>query len=171
MAWEPIDITKDEIDAAVRAFAKKARFLVDENMDGETAPFLRSKGWNTKSISEAGLQGRPDEDVLGLAHREDRILLTHDDDFLDDRRFPPHRNPGVVVLPGANGDTYALVRALLDLLAILAPYREFVRSAKVVFRADGSIAITARAGDSGRIETSLYRIPENRGPEVWTDHG
>src|SRR2546426_2477038 len=116
MPWKPLDVTQDEIRAAVRAFSKKARFLVDENMDAETAPFLRGHGWNAKTVAEAGLRGHPDENVLALSHREDRVLLTHDSGFLDDERFPPHRNPGIIVLPGAEGEVRSLVRALMDLL-------------------------------------------------------
>jgi predicted nuclease of predicted toxin-antitoxin system len=169
MTWKPLDVTDEEIKAAVRAFSKKCRFLVDENLDSETAPFLRGEGWNVKTVEEARLRGHSDEDVLALAHREDRVLLTHDSDYLDDRRFPAHRNPGIVILPGATGDVRALVRALMDLMAIAAPYREFVRSAKVVFRADGSVAITARSFNTGRMETSLYRLPPGRPVEEWQE--
>ena len=134
MPWRPLDVTEDEIKVAVRSFSKKCRFLVDENMDAETTLFLRGEGWNVKSVFEAGLSGHPDENVLALAHREDRVLLTHDADYLDSDRFPLHRNPGIVLLPGAQGDVYTLVRSLMDLMSIFAPYREFVRGARIVFR-------------------------------------
>jgi predicted nuclease of predicted toxin-antitoxin system len=46
-----------------------------------------------------GLGGRSDEEIFAYAWREKRIIWTHDRDFLDDKRFPVHRNPGVLVLP------------------------------------------------------------------------
>jgi predicted nuclease of predicted toxin-antitoxin system len=99
-------------------------------MHAEVAPFLRERGWNVKTVSDAKINGHPDEDVLALAHREDRVLLTHDRDFLSDRTFPPNRNPGVVIFPGAEGDDERLELALMDLLVTLAPYREILRNCK-----------------------------------------
>ena len=167
MSWKPLDVSPQEIQAAVRGLSQKARFLVDENMDAETAPFLRGEGWNVKTVGEAGLKRQPDENVLALAQREDRVLLTHDEDYLDDRRFPPHRNPGIVILPGATGDTRALVMALMDLMAVFAPYRELMRNMKIVFHADRTVAVTARSLDSGRMETSRYRLPAGCNIELW----
>jgi hypothetical protein len=41
-----------------------------------------------------------------------RILLTHDEDCWDDRRFPEHRNPGLVIVPGATGDQTDMISGL-----------------------------------------------------------
>jgi predicted nuclease of predicted toxin-antitoxin system len=122
MAWKQLELTDDD-RYALRTLEKKTRFLVDENMHNEVARFLRARGWNVKSVGDLELRGHSDEDVLAFAHREDRILLTHDRDFLSDRQFPPNRNPGVVILPGANGSDERLVGGLMDLLVTLAPYQ------------------------------------------------
>jgi len=53
-------------------------------------------------VGEVGVEGKSDEDVFAFGWRDDRINLTHDQDFLNDWRFPFHRNPGVIVLPGGN---------------------------------------------------------------------
>ena len=82
---------------------------------------------------------RADEDVLAYALRDDRVLLTHDRDYLDDRRFPEHRNPGVVILAGGDGDVVALVESLRWALSIVAAFREIWRRAKVVVSQDGHI--------------------------------
>jgi predicted nuclease of predicted toxin-antitoxin system len=142
---------------------------VDENLDSETIAWLRDQGWNAKTVEEFGLKGQPDENILAFAQRDDRILLTHDDDFLDDQRFPLHRNPGVVVLPGASGNVELLVRALLHMLAVVAPYRELFRGTKVVFATDGTLTVTQREHDSGRITRNRYKLAKNAGPFEWVD--
>jgi predicted nuclease of predicted toxin-antitoxin system len=104
MAWHKL-ANPIGIDAE---FRKKNRILVDESLGVEVAVYLREKGYNALFVGEAGLAGRGDEDVFAFAWRERRMLWTHDRDFLDDARFPEHRNPGIVVLPGAGGDDQAM---------------------------------------------------------------
>lgn len=169
MSWRDLGVSREEIDAARRIFAKKARFLLDENVDSEAAAFLRQKGYNVRRSAEAGLAGHPDENVLALAFREDRMLLTHDRDYLNDKRFPPHRNPGVVILPGANGDTKALVVGLLDLLAIVAPFRDLYRSAKVEIGADRIVRMRMRHHDTGRMTTTRYQLSAMQPPQEWIE--
>jgi predicted nuclease of predicted toxin-antitoxin system len=71
------------------------------------------------TVWDAGLNGRSDETVFAYAWKHRRILLTHDDDFWNDRRFPEHRNPGVVILPGANGDQRDMIRGLLWMMLMM----------------------------------------------------
>jgi predicted nuclease of predicted toxin-antitoxin system len=125
MPWKKVDLpAQREIDAYVRQFKKKARFLVDESLGSEAAKVIRELGWNVKYVDEVALVGHSDEGVFAFAWSDDRILLTHDRDFLDDRSFPTHRNPGVVVLPGGDGDEAALIKALSFVLSVVAPFRE-----------------------------------------------
>ena len=49
------------------------------------------------TVDAAGLRGRGDDEVYALARKDDRILLTCDPDFLDDRRHPPRGHPPVIV--------------------------------------------------------------------------
>jgi|HubBroStandDraft_6_1064221.scaffolds.fasta_scaffold108875_1 hypothetical protein len=51
---------------------------------------------------------------MRTTRRESVRLLTHNVDFLDDRKFPPdrNRNPGAIVLPGASGGDSILIRAI-----------------------------------------------------------
>jgi len=59
-------------------------------------------------VGDVDLAGRDDTEVYAYAWRENRVQLTHDGDFLDDKKFPQHCNPGVIVLPGGGGDQAAL---------------------------------------------------------------
>ena len=88
-------IRREDHSWFTRTFSKEARSLVDENTGPTIAAALRSLGWNARAANEVGLNGRSDEDLFAYAWRDDRIIVTQDHDFMDDRRFPPHRNPGV----------------------------------------------------------------------------
>src|SRR5215469_3132633 len=109
MAWKELAPVTDKQTRDFSRFKKKARFLVDESLGEGVARVLREDGWNAIFVSDVGLVSHSDEDVFAHAWKEDRIVLTHDHDFLDDRCFPPHRNAGVIVLPGASGPARDLV--------------------------------------------------------------
>lgn len=168
MPWQPLNISDEEAASGMRRLRKKAHFLVDHNVDEETATYLRGEGWNVVTATEAGVSTHADEDIFAFALREDRILLTHDKDFLDDRRFPPHRNPGVVILPGASGNTRDLVCGLLQTAWLVAPYRERWRHSKLIFNADWSLQIRQR-DKSGTMVTRRYRFTRHGPAEVWSD--
>ena len=131
MGWKRLAVGTKAQEAEFNSFRKNTRFLVDESLGEDVARVLRELGWNAVYGPDVGLKRRSDEDVLAHAWREQRVLLTHDKDFLDDRRFPPHRNPGVVILPGASGADEALVDGLRAILSIIAPYRKAFRRFKI----------------------------------------
>ena len=119
MSWKELAPVTDKQIKDFNQFKKRARFLVDESLGKGVARILCDEGWNTVFVSDVGLGGHSDEDIFACAWEEDRILLTHDQDFLDDRRFPPHRNPGVIVLPGASGSAEGLGSALRGVVSII----------------------------------------------------
>jgi len=170
MTWTTIpDISKPEEAAFLRENKKKARFLVDQNVDTAVADLLRDSGWNAQHVTQIGLAGQPDENILAHAQRDDRILLTHDPDFLDDRSFPPHRNPGVIVLPGAQGNRRAILDAMRDVLPVVGAFRELWRASKTVIAQEGTWTVTTFDHDVGRVTKTRYRFPKNRRAEQWVD--
>lgn len=54
--------------------------LADENIHPDVVRGLAARGMNIRSILENGA-GLSDREVLGVAHREQRVVLTHDADF------------------------------------------------------------------------------------------
>lgn len=54
------------------------KFLLDENIDYRLAPFLNYLGHNVTAVSVDYPHGLPDNEVLTLAHKEQRILITND---------------------------------------------------------------------------------------------
>jgi predicted nuclease of predicted toxin-antitoxin system len=158
MPWVELHIDKNDAEEWAHEYKKKARFIVDESLGLEVARVIRDEGWNAVSVDEVGLVGHPDEDVLAYAWRDDRILLTHDRDFLDDHRFPPHRNPGLIVLPGAAGSTQVLEMELARILITAGHYREAYCGYKIHIRADGTWAIRHPKSPSGGRQARLLKF-------------
>jgi len=90
MPWIKLDLPSDDemrrMDAEYRG---RVRFLVDESMGKRIAEILQSEGFNVRYVAEVGLAGRSDEDVFAEAWKDNRVIVTHDPDFLDNKRFPP----------------------------------------------------------------------------------
>jgi predicted nuclease of predicted toxin-antitoxin system len=118
------EITREQIADFERAFRKKARFLVDEDVGRAVADVLNDRGYNSVYAPDVGLGHKDDEQLAAYAWREDRIVLTHDKRFVTDRKVPDHRNPGVVNLPDGSAGQEGLEQALSRLILILAPYRK-----------------------------------------------
>ena len=170
MPWDEIpQSSKEDRSSFLRENKKRARFLVDESVDPALADMLRQSGWNATHVREVGLLGHPDENVLAYAQREDLILLTHDPDFLDDRKFPPHRNPGVIVLPGAEGDRQAILEAVRDLLPVVGAFREIWRATKIAITHDRTWTVDTFDKDLGRRTRTKYRFRKHRRPEWWIE--
>ncbi len=57
------------------------RFLLDENADLPLGNYLEQRGHDITSIAMDYTRSIQDEDVLSIANRERRILITNDKDF------------------------------------------------------------------------------------------
>lgn len=77
---------------------KQARLLLDANISPETAIFLRSLGFDAKSLLEAGLGDLDDLAVTERARKERRVLITFDLDFGELYYFSARRVFSVIVL-------------------------------------------------------------------------
>jgi len=113
---------------------------------------------NAIDVWRVGLNGRNDQAVFSFAWKTRRILLTHDDDFWDDRQFPEHRNPGVVILPGANGNEDDLIRGLIWMMWLMKKDPERWRKQKARITPAGEIYMRFRLRDTGAMVTQRYRL-------------
>lgn len=166
MPWIKLDIpTDDERRALDTEFRGKARFLVDESAGKNVAEFLRDGGYNTKYVGEEGLEGHPDEDVYAFAWKENRIVVTHDPDFLDDRRFPPNRNPGIVLVrPGSSGrNDHGLFACLVKATLIAGSNAMWFRGKKLDFSSESNLTITSQG------TRQRYLWERNQDPMIWED--
>ena len=89
-------------------------------------------------MEDVGLRGHSEEDVFAAAWKGGRIVVTHDADFLDNRRFPPHRNPGVILIRlGADGrDDQGLIRCLLKASLIAGDNASWFQGKKLEFASE-----------------------------------
>jgi len=67
--------------------------LLDENVDARIASFLKEEGFDAL-LCPKGIQNG---EVLALAKREDRVLLTNDKDFSNADLYNPDEFHGIVV--------------------------------------------------------------------------
>src|SRR3989338_2729087 len=74
------------------------KFFADECFFIAAVKSLRAAGYEVDSILERGLSGMDDEEIVKLCIRENRILLTFDNDFSNIFRFPPGSNPGIILI-------------------------------------------------------------------------
>jgi len=161
MRKRKLTLINDQVFAFERKFESKARFLVDESVGMDAVRLIQDRGWNVCYVDDVGLSGRSDEEVLAFAWEEQRILLTHDFEFLDDSRFPFQRNPGLVVLPGGTGSTLGLAEAINGVLALIGPCSEAYRGYKIRITEDGVWTIrrfNAEAGVHQEISVKFGKI-------------
>ncbi len=74
------------------------RWLTDENVPRQIIRLLRERGFDVADIRERGLEGSKDPQVIELARRENRVLVTTDKDFSNIILYPPNTHRGSVVL-------------------------------------------------------------------------
>ena len=80
------------------------RFLIDECPPPSIARLLRAAGHDCAHVYELGLGGRPDEQIMALADRENRILISADTDFGELLANAPVLAPSVTLLRRADNE-------------------------------------------------------------------
>jgi predicted nuclease of predicted toxin-antitoxin system len=165
MTWSPLPL--DAPKELERRFRSKARILVDESLGPEVAKILQEQGCNAVYACDVGLTGKSDEDIAAYAWRENRMIWTHDRDFIDDKVLPEHRNPGIVVLPGGDGEQNAMLGGLRTALTIFGRGAQIWKKSKTVVTADGELTMRSR-DQFGRMKSTRYKLTKH-GVDVWSD--
>ncbi len=104
------------------------RFLLDESAEARIAAFLTERGHEATRIGRDYPPSLPDQDVLALAQREQRILITNDKDFgeLVFREHHPHAGVILFRFP-LDSPAQTKIQALEQFLATLPePLAQFV---------------------------------------------
>lgn len=70
---------------------------LDENMPAPMAALFRQAGHDVATVTEQGMSGSEDPEVLRAATTEQRVLVTFDTDFGNVRNYPLGTHVGVVV--------------------------------------------------------------------------
>ena len=71
------------------------RFIADENIPNALILAIRRKGYSIKDLKEEKLTGISDQELLAIADKEKRIIITFDKDFTN---LPQKSRIGIVVL-------------------------------------------------------------------------
>ncbi len=120
---------------------KEYRFLADENIPLEVVDGLRERKIDIKSVSLLS-PGAEDIDVLGMARRQNRVLLTFDKDFGELVFKHKIKSSGVLLLrihPSSIEGILATIHKALSKIAVMGinPSRAFCvveeRRMRVIF--------------------------------------
>jgi len=76
----------------------RVKFLLDMGMARSTVRFLRRQGHDTVHLRDQGLQELSDQDIMVKVRKEERIILTHDLDFVRIIALSQQRLPSVITL-------------------------------------------------------------------------
>jgi predicted nuclease of predicted toxin-antitoxin system len=87
------------------------KFLVDECTGSLTADWLRSLGYDVKSVFD-DMRGASDDVVMNKARNEQRILITNDKDFGEAIFRSKKEHHGVILLRLANERTINKIAVL-----------------------------------------------------------
>lgn len=74
------------------------KFKLDENLSPSLAILFAPITSDVHSVTEQALNGQPDERIIDVCRREDRVLITLDLDFSNIQAYPPSQFPGIVIL-------------------------------------------------------------------------
>jgi len=116
-----------------------------------------------------GLRGRSDEEIFAYARKERRVILTHDDDFMDNRQFSINLSPGVVKIPGGEGDEAALVHAVSQVISMFGKLGDFFEKTKISISPEGIWTVFKFDQPSGKIEKSMYKFARNVDAMEWVE--
>lgn len=144
------------------------RFLLDNNVDADLMlRFLDGHGLSAQLLP-LGLIDRPDHEVLAEAWRQDRVLLTHDTDFLNMQVHPPETNPGVVVMPGGSGNLEKFLPTIRFMLTLMRPWRSLWLQSYIHIMESETVGIKGvNATNGAEISPWFLRFDEAGDPYSW----
>jgi predicted nuclease of predicted toxin-antitoxin system len=147
-------------------------FLLDNDVDvAVMMPWLQGRLGLSVIELPHNLRDRSDEEVLAEARRLERILVTHDRDFLDTARFPPADNPGVVIVPGGEGADNRHLSVIGTVLLHVSELRYLYIETVLDLTTEGRITLWNHDQETGQVEPISMRVrwDEVFPVEVWFD--
>ena len=97
------------------------KFKLDENLPASSAAILTNAGHDVDTVTQEGLIGAPDRDVVAAATEAGRILISLDRGLGDIRAYPPGSHAGIVVLRLTDQSAAAATKAVTDLATLTNP--------------------------------------------------
>jgi hypothetical protein len=105
-----------ELAPHAERLSPRPRIYADANVPAGLVSFMRQAlHWDVLFVMEEDdLRRAPDLRHYQLAHQLRRTLVTMDRDYLDDRRFPPERSAGVLVIQAPDERQLAALLERID---------------------------------------------------------
>lgn len=88
------------------------RLLLDQMIDCDVAADLRALGHDVYCVGELGMARADDAEIIEVAVRQNRILITLDEDFGDWAILPLNQHPGVIRIK-AHPTTTEMIESVL----------------------------------------------------------
>jgi predicted nuclease of predicted toxin-antitoxin system len=98
----------------------RIRLHLDENIDPDVARALRRHGIDVSTTQEVGLRTESDAAQLEFIRREDRVIVTHDSDFLQIAGTTSD-HPGIVYCDKTARSIGEIIRGLILIYEVLTP--------------------------------------------------
>jgi len=100
--------------------ADRIKFHLDEHVDPDIAKALRRHGIDVTTTVEAGLRTDDDSVHLDFIRREERVVVTHDADFL---RYASESSdhPGIAYCRMGARSIGEIIRSLILICEVLTP--------------------------------------------------
>jgi predicted nuclease of predicted toxin-antitoxin system len=145
-----------------------ARFYSDHNTHAAIVHILQYVKLDVVTAKDIKAEQQPDEFHYKYAFGSNRVLLTHDKDFLDHERFPLSQTCGVVVFNVDPSDAGQIARALEVVTVILAGVAPALKQKKFIVNSDYSMTMIDRvaSGSGWGLQTTRIKFDTN-GEDVW----
>jgi predicted nuclease of predicted toxin-antitoxin system len=105
------------------------KLLADMNISPLTVQALQAQGWDIVRVSARLPADAPDTDILALARREDRVIVTQDLDFSTLIALGGYDHPSLITFRLDVPDPDRVTR---QLLAILSQHTDTLRTGCVI---------------------------------------
>lgn len=138
----------------------KTRFLTDANMEPWALYVMRYKHFDVRPCDFAGVRYADDQSVFASAWKLGRLLITHDADFLDDRKFPFARCSGLLLVPTYSSVSMEFANLLAGACQLVSRGGRLWFHTKIVARRDFTVKVRTWDKPLGHITEWTYQIPE-----------
>ena len=110
------------------------KFLTDENISTLLLMSLRNKNYDIKDIKEEKLFGISDKEIIELAFKENRVVITHDKDFANLLNYSQIKHKGVILLRFLNQSPKNVINSFMPLLEQLKENK--IRNSLIIISED-----------------------------------
>jgi hypothetical protein len=121
-AWHELNLSDIPDGPLFPQPIRRVRLYADEDIPDEVIEELQGARVSIISGAKGRDRGRPDSYHYVRARRLRRVLLTRDEDYWDERRFPTASCGGLILISGSGSSPQLMVEALAFLWASFARY-------------------------------------------------